>query len=52
MLKNTEIDWNFALRLLVLMLAVGFICFGLLRGEAGEVLRKASNLCMECIGIG
>lgn len=28
------------------------LCIGIARGEAGEVLRKAINICLECIGIG
>ena len=41
-----------AVRGIVLVLAVGFIGFGVLRGEHLEVLKKAVNICLQCIGIG
>ena len=36
------------------LLAAGdlFIGIGVFRGEAEEVMIKAVNLCLECIGIG
>lgn len=43
------------LRLLrVFLLAAGVLCIGIgiFRGEAEEVMIKAVNLCLECIGIG
>ena len=36
------------------LLAAGVLCVGIgvFRGEAEEVMIKAVNLCLECIGIG
>lgn len=31
---------------------IAFMLVGVYRGEAGIVLRKAVNICLECIGIG
>ena len=36
----------------VLALGAVFCAVGILRGEAGVVLKKAILICMECIGIG
>ena len=41
-----------ALRLTVLIVAVLFVAYGIVHGEAEVVLRKASIICLECIGIG
>lgn len=38
--------------LLILLVGVLFLLLGLGRGEHQTVFRKASNLCMECIGLG
>lgn len=36
----------------IIAVGVAFLCFGIYRGEAMVVLRKAVNICLECIGIG
>ena len=36
----------------LLVLSVIFIIYGVITGEVQTVLRKAINICMECIGIG
>ena len=38
--------------LLIIAVGVAFLCFGIYRGETMVVLRKAINICLECIGIG
>ena len=47
----TERQKNAAAAALVL-LALGSLALGILRGEDTVVWRKAVNLCMECIGLG
>ncbi len=37
---------------LVIVLASAVMLFGIYRGEVAVVLKKAVNICMECIGIG
>lgn len=39
-------------RVLLLALAVAFIACGVSRGEMAIVLKKAVNICLECIGLG
>ena len=40
------------IRAAVLIAAIVFICIGLKNGEAGVVMRKAMQVCLECIGVG
>ena len=37
---------------LIIAIGIAFLCLGIYRGEAMVVLRKAVNICLECIGIG
>lgn len=44
--------WRKRLALAVAGLGLAFLCIGMARGENAVILRKAINICMECIGIG
>nr|WP_122012096.1 CD1871A family CXXC motif-containing protein [Maliibacterium massiliense] len=41
-----------AVTLAVLLCGVALVCIGIYRDEVSIVLRKAVNICLECIGIG
>ena len=41
-----------AVQLALLLTAAGFIAYGVVRGEVAVVLKKAVNICLECIGLG
>ncbi|HWR23882.1 MAG TPA: CD1871A family CXXC motif-containing protein [Feifaniaceae bacterium] len=38
--------------ILLLLTAAAFLLLGVYRGEAETVIRKATTVCLECIGIG
>ena len=41
-----------AMRILFCIAAAVFILIGITRGEVALVLKKAVNICLECIGLG
>ncbi len=41
-----------SIRYIILVLAIAGIIVGIARKEPKVVLRKATNICFECIGIG
>jgi hypothetical protein len=40
------------IKYILLFLSLVFMAAGTYRGEVLEVLKKAINICLECIGIG
>lgn len=44
--------WFTVLRVGLLCAAAATMVYGISRGEVAIVLKKAVNLCLECIGLG
>ncbi|WP_031474867.1 CD1871A family CXXC motif-containing protein [Agathobaculum desmolans] len=42
----------FAVQILLIAIAIIFVCVGVCRGEVETVFTKAIRLCLECVGIG
>lgn len=51
-LKERRIPAKRVGQVLLILLSVGFVCYGVSRGEADTVFTKAIRLCLECVGIG
>ncbi|MCQ2772121.1 MAG: hypothetical protein MJ238_02430 [Bacilli bacterium] len=47
---NAKVLW--AIRGSVLLVAIVFVVWGVINGGAAEMLKKAVNLCSECLGLG
>ncbi len=39
-------------QILIGLTGLGFLVYGVKRGELSVILNKAANICLECIGIG
>ena len=47
------LQWKvLAVQIMLLAIAVIFVCVGAYRGEVETVFTKAIRLCLECVGIG
>lgn len=51
-MENRTLKHNALLKYILLCLSMFFIAFGMIRGEHLVVLKKAVNICLECIGVG
>ena len=40
------------IRAVIVIIGIGMIVYGATHGEAAIVLKKAINVCLECIGVG
>jgi len=43
---------SYYVKYFILFISIGLIVAGVITGEAGTVLAKATRICLECIGIG
>lgn len=51
--KNGAVDIRrFVIPAILFFAGIAFVFAGIYRGEMEIVLRKAINICLECIGIG
>ena len=51
-MKNNSRLLRYLIPAAVIVIGIGFVLFGISEGEAAAVLKKAINICMECIGLG
>lgn len=50
--QNKSINTIWLYRSIVFVTAAALIVSGIINGSADDVLTKAVNICMECIGLG
>lgn len=43
---------QFYMRYGILIISISFILVGMIREEHLEVIKKATKICLECIGVG
>lgn len=51
-MKNMILKHEALTKYILLCFSVLFIVLGVIRGEHLVVLKKAVNICLECIGVG
>lgn len=49
-MENKKRAW--VIPLVLIAIGIAFLIVGIYNGEAQEILRKATVICLECIGIG
>ncbi len=49
--KNARLS-RYLVPALLILVGAGFLVYGATDGEAAAVIKKAINICMECIGLG
>ncbi|MEG0392617.1 MAG: CD1871A family CXXC motif-containing protein [Anaerovoracaceae bacterium] len=51
-MDNGALKIKYLTKYILLCVAILFIAMGMLRSEHLVVLKKAVNICLECIGVG
>jgi hypothetical protein len=50
--RKVETRKRFVIAILLLLISVGLVVTGVMRGEVFLVFTKAVHICLECIGLG